>query len=331
MVITTDNVAEMLHLADKYDVDELVKGCELFMIEYLNIANALEYHTNAMRFTRANLNTKCLELIRKKYYEVLKSNTFTQCEIATLAEFLRMIPDCSRVEDVFDACIEWSTAKCQQKGIDESSMENLRSELGECFGLIPFKEMAFQAFVDRHKRFEAIFTKDESVNILMHLSERFFKRYQFEIKDEYKLKFNGAEDYYDDLGHDEHFCFKTTKHLLLHSVNFRYENSNFYHDDFEFSAEITVMGDNQVVFCQKTTLSKNKQQFTFPIKVTMDPGTLYEIRISKESVDDVELVNYIYERQKLRGVHFIPYDYSGNVTDCTGYPIRSIEFLDVVE
>lgn len=69
---------------------------------------------------------------------------------------------------IFDACIKWANGKCRRRMLDASQPKRLRTELGECFGLIRFKEMDPLEFASRFELFKGIFTKDESDDIFLH-------------------------------------------------------------------------------------------------------------------------------------------------------------------
>lgn len=326
MTLTTDNVAEMLRLADKYDVTKMVEGCEKFMMEHLSVKNALEYFAIGQRFSCAKLIARCQRLFRVKPDGIMESATFSQCEMETLTEFLRAIPDYSQVEKVFDACIKWAEAKCHQKGVDES-IDNIRSELGQCFGLIPFKKMDLEAFVKRYERFKTMFIKDESDDIFIHLNKQVCNRYHFEPRDEWKRKFTGIEENRNATLR-ESIRFKITKHLLLHTFTASKRYSCQEDDEaIDFSASIIVTKNDREIFNHETTFSKDNLRFSIPIKLAIDPGIVYEIEISE---DDNVADYYTHKRQKLRDVVFIPIKHKSNVESTEGpyCSIESIEFLD---
>lgn len=125
--LTVENVSSLLVLADKYDVKDLVGHCETFMVEQLSIDNALNFFAIAERFGRSNLKTECERLFVDKPEGILQSDSFPDCDAATLATFLRMVPKSCDIEIVFDACIEWAEVKCEENEKDETNMENLRS------------------------------------------------------------------------------------------------------------------------------------------------------------------------------------------------------------
>lgn len=123
MTISTDNVAEILYLADEYDVPELANSCKSFLIEHLCINNVFDYHSMAMRFMCDDLKIKCHQLFSEKFVEILRSNTFTQCELPTLVDFLRTMPKVVQGEEVFDAFDAGGRKNnAKKKGSIESSM-----------------------------------------------------------------------------------------------------------------------------------------------------------------------------------------------------------------
>lgn len=330
MTLTADNVAEMLRLADKYDAAELANSCESFMVEHLCIENALEYFSIAMQFSCAKLEAQCQHLFCQKCDEIMESATFTQCEMETLADFLRAIPDYSQAANAFDACIKWAETKCHQKGAD-ASVDNFRAELGECFRLIPFKKMEFEAFIDRYEEFKTMFTKDESDDIFIHLGKK-------NIADPLrKMKFmlSGTKNNDSGATFRNYILFGTNKRLLLHAVTAskRYNNEGDT-DGIDFTAKIVVSqykSPKVAVVDLEATFSKDNMRFMFPTKVAINSGIAYEIKISvaEGSFSD----GYIHKLQKMRDVFFVCGEYNADVdsfvdSHCT---IQSIEFLDLAD
>lgn len=174
VTLSDENVIGLLHLADKYDVKQLVKYCEKFMVDKLTVNNVLNYYPVAMQYRRDELKWKCQALFGQEHAAIMQMDEFSLCDKATLTVFLRQLAgDPFRDEaKVFDACIKWAEAKCNVDGIAKPEMVNFRSALGECFELIRFKRMSYKEFVDRYELHKDMFTKDETDAIFIQLFKK---------------------------------------------------------------------------------------------------------------------------------------------------------------
>lgn len=166
--LNTDNITDILYLAHKYDVDELLVSCSKFAMEQLCAENAVRYWAIGIDFGLNDLEAKCKEFIAANTAQVFTSEAFVQCDAGILKKILELETKSCGVDIKFDACIKWAKSICRGKKIDDSDPTNLRAELGKCFDLIRFKEMTRVNFVERYESYKAMFTKEESDGIAMH-------------------------------------------------------------------------------------------------------------------------------------------------------------------
>lgn len=178
--LTLDNVAEIIYLAHKYELANLESECEQFMVDQLSVFNALKYFAIATRYGCIQLKESCEMLMRNKYSLIMRTAGFLQCDNDTLKNFLRIVPRQCDAVMVFDSCISWAKAECKKNGNDHKCVGNLGAALGQCFELIPFKEMRHEDFVKRYKSFKMMFTRDESEAIFMHLLGDIRNRYSLQ-------------------------------------------------------------------------------------------------------------------------------------------------------
>lgn len=70
--------------------------------------------------------------------------------------------------NLFDACIAWAKASCQNKQLDENDSNNLRGQLGACFNLMRFRVIKNEEIdqVLSNKLYEGLFNKDELGDII---------------------------------------------------------------------------------------------------------------------------------------------------------------------
>lgn len=166
--VNTDNVKEVIYLAHKYEVQEAVETCSTYLIEQLSINNVVPYFGMALRYNQEILNNMCNTMICQNMSQIWKSEEFIQCDEDTLKEIL-VLPASRKEHDVFDACIEWAKDKCRKRQIDESSPDNLRTELNNCLKLIQFKHMDREKFGKRVELIDALLDKTEFNDAVKHL------------------------------------------------------------------------------------------------------------------------------------------------------------------
>lgn len=91
VTINGEAVAEMVNLANKYNLPDLMTRCSLFLSKHLNEENAVDCLGLARKFEFQELTTKSKELIACKTSKVMQSQSFLTCNQDVLHEFLRTI------------------------------------------------------------------------------------------------------------------------------------------------------------------------------------------------------------------------------------------------
>lgn len=139
--ISIKNVAEIMHLADKYKISELLNFCDRLLIESSSLEDIFTALELANVFNRGALKQSCEEQIRKKPSEFFTSDKFRHCSLEQLKKFLRIGNFECNGKDIFNMLMHWSENICVAKNLDASKMENRRKQLGDCLYLIPFRLM----------------------------------------------------------------------------------------------------------------------------------------------------------------------------------------------
>lgn len=86
MAISTENVGELLYLANKYETLDLVLACSSFLLERVTVDNVVDCNSLACLFGLDQLKTKCKNIICIETYQVLKSESFLICDKNALFE-----------------------------------------------------------------------------------------------------------------------------------------------------------------------------------------------------------------------------------------------------
>lgn len=324
--LAADNVIEVMQLAVEYEVKPLARACEMFMASQLTVQNIVDYYPIAVRFDRTVLTATCQELFRWRYPEILHSDSFVRYDKAMLAAFLAALPQASPTVRVFDACMTWAHSKCRQKGNDAPSMADVRAELAECLKLIRFKDMDFEAFVGLYEPHTALFDKEHSDDIFLHLLKSMRDRYHVKPLGSWKLAFGGALEERDDVV-SMTMRFRVSKPLILCRIAlmgpFREEA------DVRYSAYVKIMKKRQKLLEFATKITADKKYAVLPRALLIDADVVHAIQISPDKNYPLVVDGFTHERQRVSDVDFVPVeecneDESDGVHCC----IASIEFVN---
>lgn len=169
--LTFENVAEVLYLANKYDVTECLNVCEKFIKEKLtNFSDLLNAWELAILLKRNELKAFLEEQIRSQVLMVFSTEKFKCCSKDTLTLLLNIENLDCEPKDIFDACFNWATQACINSNKDASVMDNVREELGECFDLIPFSLMDSSEIADCVTQRRGFFNREELEDFITMLA-----------------------------------------------------------------------------------------------------------------------------------------------------------------
>lgn len=167
--LTMANLGEVLRLADKYDMLECFDTCAPFIERHLTIENLPIGYQLAIKFNNLELKTFCERLIRGVTKDVLKSESFLQCNREVVENILQQNAlECNET-DLFEACIAWAKSACQRNGLDENNSENWKNQLGDCFRLIRFAAMDGKKMNEilSNEVYNNLLTREELTDIAM--------------------------------------------------------------------------------------------------------------------------------------------------------------------
>lgn len=165
MNITSQHVAEIAYLTNKYDVSEGLEICEEFMLEHTTVSELCDHLFLAIKFNLNQLRTYCETEIRAKPNEIFKSDSFLNITLNMLKLVLQLGDHKCNEVDILNACIAWAANICKQKNTDPNDKQNIRRELGECFYLIPFTKMKLETFIVVASANRALFTLNDVIDI----------------------------------------------------------------------------------------------------------------------------------------------------------------------
>lgn len=140
--------------------------CEEFLMKHSTVGEMCTYFSLAIKYNLKRLQTFCEKKICTHAVDVLKSESFVSCSKDVLGRILKLENlNCSNMETV-NACMAWAKKTCQKMNIDATDKKHLRSELGECFFLIPFVTMDMNDFMEVVFDNRELFIADEVIDIM---------------------------------------------------------------------------------------------------------------------------------------------------------------------
>lgn len=169
--IDDNNVLTLLYLSKKYDIDDIVSSCSVFLIQRLAVENVLSYLNAAITYDVDALQDACETLISESTEAIFELPAFLSCSQNLLTAILKLEKvSCSEVA-IFANCMKWAKQRCRAKELNENG-ENLRNELGDCFSLLRFKEMSIDDFVKLCKIYnDGLFSNKQLCDMMVYFHE----------------------------------------------------------------------------------------------------------------------------------------------------------------
>lgn len=170
VTFSSNNIAEVMKLSDKYLVIGCMELCTRYLTLIISTNNVCWCYELALLFDLAHLIGACEERICSETQKVLDSSAFLNCSRHILGRILLMDDlSCDEVH-VFQASMHWAMEACKRAGIDENDADNLKQQLGSCFDSIRFPAMSAEDFYTCIADKENLFTSTEIMDILSHLT-----------------------------------------------------------------------------------------------------------------------------------------------------------------
>lgn len=340
--LNTDNVYVIFYLAHKYNIEEVMASCSAIITKELDVDNVIGYLKMSLRFNQHQMKAKCIEFITTNTGKVLASAEFIHCDKDTLMEILKIASMNCKEHIVFDGCIKWAKTMCHIKKIDDLCPKNLRTELGECFTMIRFKEMDRDAFTMRYEAFNVMFTKEETDDYLMHFirmknlsgNTRYLQA-EMENKrknEEIVFKF----DYINIITKvtSKEIEFKLSHTLMLDGITISqphvYGTSIFLNG--HVSVDIQQMGTGNIVLTHKVkTVDEKYARIVFPKLVLIEKGEVYMIKINMPEINSLGYFFawnklHCFQRRKWHSFEIIPLMNNKEATDDIKSVISEMHF-----
>lgn len=174
MDFTVDNIAEVLRLIDKYETrEQTLIIVEWYFLDNHSGENVCYFLDLAKSFRMPNTTIQKLELYMKMFAEIaFQSPTFPLISKATLEYILSsdIILFCHE-RSFLEAAIYWSKSALSRKGL-QTSIENVKEELGEAMKLIRFPTLSAKQFGDILEQYPNILQPGVCADILGYIKEK---------------------------------------------------------------------------------------------------------------------------------------------------------------
>lgn len=312
--LTTENVAEVMNLCKKYELDDCFHVCTEFFESSVTLDNICWGLELAILFEQKKLKKFCVQKIKENPKEIFQSNSFLICQPNLLRHILQI--DSLKCDDVFDGCMAWAKASCIQKGLDENDMQMVRAELGNLFYGIPFDKFTHENFHDRYRSYEGLFSPNEFVDITMKITNKHFQSTKFNrnfrpLRKNHassdtlvcnRIESNKIENFFGKANsygkREDKTIFTLNRLLLLQRFHcsqvfcIALTESSAYDAKYTSTCPITItlfercieQGTTSVVYVDQSALSdRDKTVIEFPEPIVVKPGFEYEIRLGIEA------------------------------------------------
>lgn len=176
LLLTLENIAKVMSLANQYQIPEFLNVCGRFLIQNLPINKICFGYQLAVDFgdrMSADLREFCEKEISANSGEVFQSQTFLNCSRELLENILRIGNFSCGALQVFNACMDWATQTSNRRDIDSKKIENLKSCLGRCLYLIQFDLMNPPQIAQCLAKYKGLFDQNELEEIIRYYSHIF--------------------------------------------------------------------------------------------------------------------------------------------------------------
>lgn len=168
--LTEDSVADVLYLAKKYDVEDLVTACLNFVRSHISRKNVVLFYHDLQFFGEADLLQRCfVEMDQYAHYLINNNEYLKDFSKELFRELLQRDTFCAREVDIFDAMKWWASRYINgQQGLDLETHvepEKVRAVLEDLLPLVRFPLMTLKEFVQIAVPTK-ILTHEEVVDVL---------------------------------------------------------------------------------------------------------------------------------------------------------------------
>lgn len=162
---TLENIEDIINLSKQCLVNAFVVKCKNFLQSRISKQNVCWIYQVAILYDVQAVLVSCEIFIGEHLPELLSSDDFLEIDHDTLLRILGIEPLYCQEIDVFEGCIKWARAACQQKNLGDTETGKLRAELGDAVTQFRFKSMKLHDFVKLNETYKGFFSAEEFIEI----------------------------------------------------------------------------------------------------------------------------------------------------------------------
>lgn len=294
IALTTESIADVLHLGKTFAFPSCLSICERFLMNSLCIDNVCMSYGLAIRFELNDLIGKCEDMIADKTEAVFQSATFPKCERSVLSRILKLeLLTCSE-SMVFRSCVEWVKATSGQKKVTK---QIFKEQLGDLLYDIRFRSVAIEEFTNLLSTCGDLFSSEEYQEIFQLIVSKDYHPKLFNAnprqKRDEEISVNcscireeskASPHYFQDI---ESIQFTVNKSIMLSEIVC--SQINILNKDKCLPAEMMIIEkprddvDTQRIMCNQKIMFKSETMPIIPLKdrLLVTAGLLYEIQFKQ--------------------------------------------------
>lgn len=138
--LSMENIHGVMYLCHKYQTDECLDMCSMFLKEHLTNDEVCLYYQLATLLEQTDLKEFCQHKISMNAKKVFQSEGFLNCSWETLMEIVKMDELVCREISLLDACIDWALNSCKCKKLNIEK-RNVRDQLKDVIYEIRFYQI----------------------------------------------------------------------------------------------------------------------------------------------------------------------------------------------
>ena len=159
---------ELMYIAKKYCVDQLVKVCADFLKDNISADTVCQIMEASRAISESDVYDQCLSFIQKNILDCLKSNDFPTLSMKCLEDIMVNENFTVKEEELYENLMRWAESECQRQKLD-ASWQNKRKVLGDLLYKVHFPRME-PAYFSRHIATTDLLSDAEKVDVMLYHS-----------------------------------------------------------------------------------------------------------------------------------------------------------------
>lgn len=167
--LTTENIAEVLKLIDKYDARDFYPACEAFMVQTLTKSTAHDYYGLSLSFDLADIKTKAEKILcknRKLLFDTSGDVEFHKLVISNILQSDNLV---GNEVVIFNDVMAWAKEMLIHQD-QEPSVGNIQVVLGDLLQHIRFPTMTNEELLKCFDEYPCLLPSPQTIDILLFVT-----------------------------------------------------------------------------------------------------------------------------------------------------------------